>query len=118
MVLYGLLFMLAFMASLCLTPPVRAVARWTGVLDVPLPCPDAMLGSLATLPLPDAPSTPGAGYLEIDPLQQALWDRHRIEVPVVLWPRTSVRWVRVSAQAYNAREQYEKLGAALRELLA
>ena len=35
MVLYGLLFMLAFIASLCLTPPVRAVARWAGVLDLP-----------------------------------------------------------------------------------
>ncbi|HEX5042942.1 MAG TPA: aminotransferase class V-fold PLP-dependent enzyme [Candidatus Polarisedimenticolaceae bacterium] len=87
-------------------------------LGAALPCPDSMLGSLASLPLPDAPSTPGAGYLEIDPLQQALWDRHRIEVPIVIWPGTSRRWVRISAQAYNTREQYETLGAALRELLA
>ena len=35
MVLYALLFVLALVASLCLTPPVRAVARWAGVLDVP-----------------------------------------------------------------------------------
>ncbi len=35
MMLYGLLFGLALIASLCLTPPVRAVARWAGVLDVP-----------------------------------------------------------------------------------
>ena len=35
MVLYGLLFALALVVSLCLTPPIRAVARWAGVLDVP-----------------------------------------------------------------------------------
>jgi len=33
--LYGLLFALALVVSLCLTPPVRALARWAGVLDVP-----------------------------------------------------------------------------------
>ena len=87
-------------------------------LEVALPCPDSMLGSLATLPLPDATSVPGAGYLEIDPLQQALWDRHRIEVPILSWPKAGKRWVRISAQAYNTREQYEKLGRAVRELLA
>jgi len=86
-------------------------------LEVDLPCPDSMLGSLATLPLPDAASIPGAGYLEIDPLQQALWDRHRIEVPILGWPKASKRWVRVSAQAYNVRAHYERLGQALRDLL-
>ena len=35
MVLYGLLFVLALIVSLCFTPPIRAVARWAGVLDLP-----------------------------------------------------------------------------------
>jgi len=87
-------------------------------LQVPLPCPDLMLGSLATLPLPDAASVPRAGYLAIDPLQQSLWNRHRIEVPIMIWPEGARRWVRLSAQAYNTRQQYTKLGEALRELLA
>ena len=82
-------------------------------LGIALPCPDAMLGSLASLPLPDSPSDPGAGYLEIDRLQQSLWDRHRIEVPVMAWPRAPHRLIRISAQAYNTLSQYEALGRAL-----
>ena len=35
MILYGLSFTLALVLSLCLTPPVRAAARWAGLLDVP-----------------------------------------------------------------------------------
>lgn len=35
MTAYALLFATAFVAALCLTPPVRAVARWAGVLDTP-----------------------------------------------------------------------------------
>ncbi len=35
MALYGLLFAFALIVSLCVTPPVRALARKAGVLDVP-----------------------------------------------------------------------------------
>jgi isopenicillin-N epimerase len=83
-------------------------------LEIDLPCPDAMLGSLASLPLPSAPAGLGADHQVIDPLQQALWDEHRIEVPVMSWPRAPERLVRISAQAYNALPQYVKLAAALR----
>jgi len=53
MALYGLLFVIALVMSLCLTPPVRALARWAGVLDVPdgkrklHPIPVPKLGGLA-----------------------------------------------------------------------
>jgi isopenicillin-N epimerase len=87
------------------------------MLGIALPCPETMLGSLASLPLPDAPSDAGAGYLEIDPLQRSLWDRHRIEVPVMAWPRAPHRLIRISAQAYNTFPQYEALGRALAGVL-
>jgi UDP-GlcNAc:undecaprenyl-phosphate GlcNAc-1-phosphate transferase len=35
MALYASLFLLSLVISLCLTPAVRAVARWGGVLDIP-----------------------------------------------------------------------------------
>jgi isopenicillin-N epimerase len=92
----------------------RVVAE---ALGVPLPCPDTMLGSLAALPLPDAAAVPGAGYLVVDPLQQALWEKHRIEVPIMSWPQAPKRSVRISAQAYNTLPQYETLARALSPLL-
>lgn len=73
------------------------------------PCPDAMIGSLASVPLPPGADAPPA----IDPLQDRLWARHRIEVPVVPWPVPPKRLIRISAQLYNSLPQYRRLAAAL-----
>jgi isopenicillin-N epimerase len=78
------------------------------MLDVPPPCPETMLGSLATVPLPDG------SYIE---LQDALLEKYQIEVPIVPFPAPSHRLVRISAQIYNTLEQYEYLGQALLALL-
>ncbi|GAB4369456.1 MAG: aminotransferase class V-fold PLP-dependent enzyme [Acidobacteriota bacterium] len=80
------------------------------------PCTETMLGSMAALPLPDAraPSAPGTP----DRLQRALWERHRIEVPVFAWPHPPRRVLRLSAQLYNERAQYERLAEALAAELA
>jgi isopenicillin-N epimerase len=88
-------------------------------LDVPPPCPDGMIGSLAAVPLPDravdfVPRPP----LLLDPLQEALQDRARIEVPVMSWPRAPRRLVRVSAAVYNHPGQYRALAGHLRAFLA
>jgi len=79
------------------------------------PAPDAMLGSLAAVPLPDAtePSSPSG----LDPLHVGLFERCRIEVPVMPWPAWPRRLLRISAQAYNTRAQYEWLADALVALL-
>ncbi len=78
-------------------------------LGVPLPCPDSMVGSMAAVPLPD-----GAPLA----LQAALLDEYQIEVPIVPFPSTTSRIVRVSAQQYNTVEQYQYLTMALTTLLA
>ncbi len=81
-------------------------------LGVRPPAPDAMIGSLVTLPLPASPSdAPPSG--RVDPLQLALFERHRVEVPIVHWPAKGQRWVRISAQVYNDRGDYERLAAGL-----
>jgi isopenicillin-N epimerase len=82
-------------------------------LGVAAPCPDDMIGSLATLLLPDGESV----RRDIDPLQDALWEQHRIEVPVIPWPAPPRRLLRLSAQLYNGLDQYERLADALAELL-
>jgi isopenicillin-N epimerase len=83
-------------------------------LGVAPPCPDAMVGALVALPLPDGakPRPPAR-----DPLQVALFERFAIEVPVIAWPASPRRLLRVSCQIYNTLEQYERLAAALGPLL-
>lgn len=82
-------------------------------LGVSAPAPDAMLGSLATLPLPDGDGAPPRSPLYLDALQDALFDEDRIEVPIIPWPAPPKRWVRISAQLYNTPADYARLAAAL-----
>jgi len=86
-------------------------------LGAPPSCPEAMLGSMATVPLPDGDDRPPPPPTYTDPLQDDLLQRFGIEVPVVCWPRPPHRLVRISAPLYNALDQYRVLGEALRELL-
>ena len=85
-------------------------------LAIDAPCPDDMIGSLASFPLPDGDGTLSQSPLYADPLQDVLLDRFAIEVPVIPWPAPPARLVRISAQIYNDLGQYERLGQALREL--
>jgi isopenicillin-N epimerase len=83
---------------------------------IPAPAPDSMIGSMASMPLPDGIATT-APSLYGDPLQQALFEKHAIEVPVVPWPNPPKRLLRVSAQLYNTPADYERLAAALAQEL-
>jgi len=77
------------------------------ILKVAPPCPDEMIGSLATVPLSDGSCVE---------LQDALLEKFGIEVPIVPYPAAPKRLVRLSAQIYNTLDQYEKLGRAIVEL--
>jgi len=90
-------------------------------LDLRPTCPEAMLGSLAAMCLPD-----DQGPISLDtrtsivpthPVQTELLERHGIEVPIYHWPAAPRKLLRISAQAYNDSTQYEKLAEALRRLL-
>lgn len=83
-------------------------------LGIPLPCPDSMMGAMATIPLPDSPGPAQEGMLL---LQQALWKEHKIVVPVYSWPAYPKRVIRLSAQAYNSLEQYLRFVDCLRSAL-
>jgi isopenicillin-N epimerase len=82
-------------------------------LGIDPPAPNSMLGSLAAVPLPASP-TPGEGAL--DPLYDRLVERG-FETLVVYWPSAPERVLRVSAQLYNRRDEYDQLAALLPELL-
>lgn len=86
-------------------------------LGIPAPCPKELLGSMAALPLPDGNPDDLKPPLFMDPVQDALWYRHKIELPVMAWPAPPRRLCRISAQAYNTLDEYDRLAAALKEIL-
>jgi isopenicillin-N epimerase len=86
-------------------------------LGVAPPCPESMLGSLAAVELPKHPRWP-PGARDADPLQDMLFTRHRIEVPLYGWPGPERRWIRVSPHLHNSEPQYLFLAEALREAMA
>ncbi len=63
--------------------------------------------------LPGATNT----FQDTNPLQNELFDRFKIEVPVMIWPSPPKRILRVSAHLYNTIDEYERLASVLLQLL-
>jgi len=82
-------------------------------LDATLPSPDDMIGALASVPLPDGPTSASATPGQ-DTLQRVLREDHGIEVPIVAWPRAPRRLLRVSAQLYNTADDFARLATVLK----
>jgi isopenicillin-N epimerase len=81
-------------------------------LGVKPPCPEQMLGAMATLPLPERfQAVPRSGKIDVE--QQRLYDRFRIEVPLMRFGRPERRYFRISAHIYNSMPDYEYLAEAL-----
>lgn len=87
-------------------------------LGISLPCPDEMIGSIASFPMPDGESTAWDQIMDRDPIHRELFDRYQIEVPVFPWPHPPKRVLRISAQLYNTPQEYESLAEALAKVLA
>ncbi|MFQ5992042.1 MAG: aminotransferase class V-fold PLP-dependent enzyme [Nitrospiraceae bacterium] len=87
-------------------------------LNLSPPCPDDMVGTLASLLIPSSARGTRGEPFSRDPLQDALYWRFRIEVAITVWPSPPGRLLRLSAHLYNDRGQYSRLAQALAELLA
>jgi isopenicillin-N epimerase len=86
-------------------------------LGVEPPAPDDMVGFMAAVPLSDErPEDVPTWALSPHPLQERLLARFGVEVPITPWPAPGKRLVRVSAQLYNHRAEYERLAEGLRAL--
>lgn len=90
--------------------------RLCRALDVPPPAPDAMVASMASVPLPMVAPTVAATQR----LQAALFDEDRVEVPVLVVPvRAAAEGgapqavIRLSAQRYNRPQEYAWLAERL-----
>ena len=91
---------------------VQARRRLCEKLQVPAPCPESMLGAMATLALP-AKFQGISKTARIDPEQIRLHDEFGIEVPLLRLGNPEKRWFRISAQIYNSMAQYDYLARAL-----
>lgn len=70
---------------------------------------DTWCGAMVSLPLPTGDSPPMPGHQ--DPLQKQLWERHRIEIPVIHW--NGRRLLRVSGHLYNSSSEIHQLESVL-----
>ena len=94
---------------------VRGRGLLCEALHVAAPAPEQMLGSLASVPLPDdAGAVPPARGVWWHPLQKQLLQKHRIEVPVMLFPAAPRQLLRIAAQLYNSEAQFVRLAMALK----
>jgi isopenicillin-N epimerase len=83
--------------------------------QVAAPCPETMLGAMATIPLPRPfQGRPRTGKIDVEQLR--LYDEYGIEVPFVRVGRPERRYFRISAQVYNSAAEYEYLAEKLRWL--
>lgn len=96
---------------------IRARDVVAAALRVSAPCPDSMIGSIASLPLPDGTAQTPVSSLYADALHTRLFEEHQIEIPVVPWPSPPKRLIRLSAQVYNEDKEYVRLARALTERL-
>lgn len=84
-----------------------------------VPAPESMIGSMATVIIPEPPSHKAdRATIYDDTLQDELVHNHRVVVPVWRLSEPNRRVLRVSAQVYNHLGQYHQLaGAVVAELL-
>jgi isopenicillin-N epimerase len=92
---------------------VRARALLLARLGLPPPCPESMLGAMASIPLPEPAQGAAAKGLDAQGLHD--WFRARgMEIWIHPHPRLLLR---LSAQLYNDLEQFESLSERLHEAL-
>ncbi len=89
----------------------QRIVELTG-LEPPIPDSVEWYGSMIALPLPsNGEPAPRQGIR--DQLQNPLWDKYGIEVPIVHW--RGERLIRVSCHLYNSRDHIDLLCEALKQ---
>ncbi|MFD0893715.1 aminotransferase class V-fold PLP-dependent enzyme [Luteolibacter ambystomatis] len=79
------------------------------------PCPDSMIGSMSTLPMPAGLETPHEGP-DRDPVYVRLFDEFGIELQV--FPFEGRRWFRISSHLHNTPDEYRYLADVLERMAA
>jgi isopenicillin-N epimerase len=96
------------------TLTLQARSLLCDAFDIPAPCPDSMIGAMASIPLPEP--EPGSPVARLNREELSAWFRAR---GVETWFYPSPRpLLRVSAQLYNSLSQYKRLAELLEEALS
>jgi isopenicillin-N epimerase len=85
-------------------------------LETTPPTPDSMVSSMSSVEFPwsgDVHLPPPEG----DPLHNLLYDKYRIQVPIISWPVHNTKYIRISAQIYNSKDEFEYLSEVLKSIL-
>jgi len=102
---FGVDAMRAHNHALAWASAARLCRRWAR----DWPTPEAMVGCMVTVPLPDGLGAADAANAQR--LRDALFARHAIEVPVIA--RGGALWARLSLQVYNDGDDVERFAAAI-----
>lgn len=90
-------------------------------IEQPTPCPESMIGSMVSIPIRHRRvSSSDVSRLRALPSANELYQslvNEGFEAMVMPWPTPSGRVLRVTAQVYNAPQDYERLAALLPRLL-
>jgi len=92
---------------------IEALNHLCSSLGIVPPCPDGMIGSMAAIPLSSRGSGVALPIGGMDPLQERIFGKFSIEVPITLWSDPRRRAVRISAHLYNTIEEFRYLGLCL-----
>ena len=88
-------------------------------LGIASSCPDSMVGTMISIPIPDAPESLDSRPSKYDDaLQDILIETHGFATPVWRLNCNEQRIVRVSAQVYNTLDQYQRYANVLKAELA
>jgi isopenicillin-N epimerase len=96
---------------------LRARGLLCDALGVAPPCPDEMIGTLASVPLGPGTFRFETTALAFDDLDTVLREEYGFEVPVLAYPEGPSSIIRVAAQIYNSLGQYAALADTLKMLL-
>ncbi len=79
--------------------------------------PASLVTAMVAAQLPGSPAAGASAAFGTDPLQDALYRRHRIRAVAFQWAPHSARYLRVSAALYNSADEYRYLAASVDSLL-
>jgi isopenicillin-N epimerase len=87
-------------------------------LNKEAPAPNEMIANLASVYLGGA-ILPPYGFNYITPLQQILFEKYKIEVPIIIFNKEDPRtWIRIAAQIFNSIDQFRYLAESLKKSIA